>query len=206
MAKEMGVHPIAVAGAIADEYSTYDSFDEVQDTILAGLPDFVFIDYMHLSQSIKINPPVKWVLEVIKMYDAELGKKVSYIFDKLTDLTAHDFGKGNIKLETAMNLQLEYPEHFPGHMNCSEMAKYLTTDEGTVRVATIFMMDAKAKADFLKPFSEKDKDRVAFLITIYKQGIDNFKQRIKEKSPDKIKPGEGGTIIKKWEKFVKIVQ
>lgn len=75
MAKEMGVHPIAVAGAIADEYSTYDRFDEVQDTILAGMPDYIFVDYMHTSQAIKSNPPVKWVLEVIKTYDAELGKR-----------------------------------------------------------------------------------------------------------------------------------
>lgn len=120
----------------------------------------------------------------------------------------HDFGKGNIKLETAMNLQLEYPEHFPGYMNSSEMAKYLTTDEGTVRVATIFMMDAKAKADFLKPFSDDDKKRVAFLITIYRQGLENFKQRVKdnEDGDDKIAPDEGRVIIRKWEKFVKILE
>lgn len=120
-----------------------------------------------------------------------------------------------------MNLQLEYPEHFPGHMNCSEMAKYLSTDEGTVRVATIFMMDAKAKADFLKPFSDDDKKGVAFLITIYKQGLENFKQRVDkarqnklkkimrkgsfEPEEDKYEPGEGNAIVDQWEKFVRIL-
>ena len=212
-AMEMDVNPIAVAGAIADEYSSnYDLEDHIQDNFLTLLPNLVYETTMKGIKKGKIEKIVKegqlgyltnWAIDCMNSVIGEYN----LFLEKFSDLKAHDFGKGNIQLRYALELQNKYSIYFPEKMLANEMAGFLTTDRGMVMLASLAMKDAKEKlANTMKQFDKEEKIRVAFLITAYKQGTSELLESIREKERKrmKYKPGEGAVIICRWVIFEEI--
>jgi len=181
--RKFGVPPIAVAGAIADEYNTQKGvkgiLDWFQDDVLLNfMPNFA-IDF-----------------------DAWLGSD-----SKLFNATKHDLGVGNVKLETAKALYDQHTSTFSEMgWDYTDIVDYLRTRKGTAHMAALYIADAqKELGNLIAPLSQRNKEAV--LITYYKQGptyLDRFLEA-KELEPDRIiKPGEGCRVCLQRDRFLDI--
>jgi hypothetical protein len=219
-AQELNVNPIAVAGAIADEYSdNYNWVDFIHDGLLSTLSNETIVEKRSSLKKHKLYPigkielleelpeQIKDPLEALIAGYNGFVDGLNKVLDKGADLTTSDVGKGNIKLKTAMKLQNKYPVLFTKKMMEREMADYLASDEGTVKLAALFMKHAeKILGKHLTKFGKDEKIKTAFLITAYKQGSSHFNDKIEDAISNKklYQPGEGNRVICYWEIFKKI--
>jgi hypothetical protein len=176
------VPPVAVAGAIADEYNTRTGFksmiDWFQDHILIGKMPNLFIDV-----------------------DSRIG-----IDSKLLNATKHDLGIGNIKLETAKSV---YERHkSDGSLKIkdwSEMVEYILSDEGTINIAAMVIKDAQNNlSSYVKCYSPEIKEAV--YVTYYKQGpayIYRYLSKLSKQTGRCIDPGEGCRVYYQRIEFLK---
>jgi len=181
-AQEYDVPPVAVAGAIADEYTTQTgmkgAFDWLQDNVLLNfMPNFAI------------------------EFDAFVGSS-----SKLLNATKHDIGIGNVKLETAKQLCELYPVAF-GQKNWdySDLVDYLRTDEGTVQIASLVMVRARQLFDsYLTLYSDKRKEAV--YVTYYKQGPayhQRYQDALAQDANHLLIPGEGCRVCRQRDKILK---
>ncbi len=180
--RRYSVPPVAVAGAIADEYNTRTGFKSVvdwfQDNILIGkMPNFL-IDI-----------------------DSRIG-----INSKLLNATKHDLGIGNIKLETAKSIYEKYKSKSNRNLkNWSEMVDYLLSDEGTINIAALVIKDAQnSLSSYVKCYPQEIKEAV--YVTYYKQGLSYVYRYLSKlsKQPGRcIDPGEGCRIFHQRKDFLK---
>ena len=176
------VPPIAVAGAIADEYNTRTGFK--------GIIDW-FQDEVLLN----------WMPNSFIAFDVILG------FDsKLLNATKHDIGLGNIKLETAMKVYKRNKKRFGKEIkDWSAKVDYIRTDAGTVHIAALVIK----RAIFLfqkhiKGYSQEMKEAV--YVTYYKQGpsyLDRFLAKPAARRQGGISPGEGCRVYHQRNEFKK---
>lgn len=177
------VPPIAVAGSIGDEFNTRSGFRSIVDWI----QDDVLLNYMP-SSFIKI--------------DAKVGSQSKWL-----NATKHDIGKGNIKLETARVIYMNYRDKFAQDLSeWSKLVDFIRSDEGTVQIASLVI---KRGQDMLRSYltGYSDDVREAVLVTYYKQG-DSYLQRFLQKSASGvtdsvkyIRPGEGCRVLMQRERF-----
>ena len=159
--EQYGVPPASVAGAIADEYNSHGWFDRWQDQFISSLPEAD--------------------LELDRMYDFDT---------KFLNAFKHDLGPGNIKFETAWSLYENSPGEFPNITNYGSMADYMLTDEGTAKLAALFMADAqRTYGPLLDTLPQELKEAV--LVTSYKRGIENYDLGKKLAELDPYTPGDG---------------
>lgn len=176
------VPPVAVAGAIADEYNTRvfpKSFiDWFQDDIL-----------------------LNWMPDAFITFDARLGFN-----SKLFNATKHDIGKGNIKLATAKRLYDAHRQEFINQsMSYEDLVDYIRSDEGTVHLAALVIRKAQR---VLRPYvgSYDAAIREAVYVTWYKQGpsyLSRFQNRSASANQHDLLPGEG---CRTWHQRSKFLQ
>ena len=181
--KKYGVPPIAVAGAIADEYNTQTGLKGVGDWI----QDEVLLNTMSNSQ-VELDV---WIGSDSKFFNA----------------TKHDIGVGNIKLETAKRLYDQYPGEFERKdWGYADIVDYLRTEKGTAHMAALYI--AHAQRELSSHVASLCPDaKEAVLVTYYKQGPAYLKRFLAAKTlePDReIKPGEGCRVWLQRNKFEKI--
>ncbi len=178
------VPPVAVAGAIADEYNTREGMH-------------AFVDWIQDSLLMNILP--NFAIEV----DAYFG------FDsKLLNATKHDIGIGNIKVETAKQIYEDYQEYFENKSwDYNDICDYILTNEGTVHFAALVIRRAKDyMVDYVNGYSDKGKEAV--YITYYKQGdgyIQRFESALLDEPTRRIQPGEGCRTCLQRERFMSIL-
>ena len=180
--RQYNVPPIAVAGAIADEYNTRTMykgvFDWFQDEIL-----------------------LNWMPSSFISLDAKIG-----INSKWLNATKHDIGIGNIKLETAMRVYERHKSKFGKTINSwEELVDYIRTDAGTIHIATLVIKRAQFLfAPYIKNYSDDLKEAV--FVTYYKQGP-SYLARFRSKPPylrsKGITPGEGCRVYFQRDEFKK---
>ncbi|MDP8105752.1 hypothetical protein QJU39_08620, partial [Pasteurella atlantica] len=177
------VPPIAVAGAIADEYNTSKGlkrfFDWIQDDVLLNyMPNFAI------------------------EFDAVINSN-----SKLFNATKHDLGVGNIKLETAKTIYDNNKNEF-GNLNWdyTDVVDYLRTRDGTAHMTAIYIAEANEKLNsYIQDYPDCKKEAV--LVTYYKQGPSYLSRFLKAKKLDpnrRILPGEGCRVCLQRDKFLKI--
>lgn len=179
--RKYNIPPIAVAGAIADEYNTRGKYlrafvDWGQDVFISLLSDRA----IRLDHKVGVNS--KWL-----------------------NATKHDLGIGNIKLETAMKIYNYYKIIFGKQINSwDDLVDYILTDEGTVHIASLVIRKAKFTMFPYFDSSYSDEIKEALYITYYKQG-ESFVTRYKAKPPHErkkgITPGEGCRGFYQRDKF-----
>jgi hypothetical protein len=178
-AAEFDVPPVAVAGAIADEYNTRSGarapFDWLQDNVLLNfMPNFAI------------------------EFSAFIG------FNSKANAAKHDIGIGNIKLETAMQLYQMYKGSFAAkNWDYTNLVDYLRTDEGTVHIASLVMVRARQLFDpYLTIFSDKRKEAV--YVTYYKQGpsyLERYRNALAAHPNRLLMPGEGCRVCRQRDKI-----
>ena len=160
--RRYNVPPIAIAGAIADEYNTRVGlkgiFDWVQDEILLNLMPSSFI-----------------------FLDAKAG-----ISSKWLNATKHDIGIGNIKLETAKRVYQRNKNRFGKRINNWEkLVDYLRTDNGTIHIATLVIKRAQFLfGPYVKNYPDELKEAV--FVTYYNK-VHLILVRFRSKPPMKEK-------------------
>lgn len=175
------VPPIALAGAIADEYNTQRGIkgylDWFQDKLLSYLPDFAI----------------------------ELDSRLGFN-NKFLNSTKHDIGKGNIKVETAKKMYDRYKILINKDLDSwKKLVEYILTDEGTVHFAALVIKRAKF---LFEPFTKSYADEIkeAVYVTYYKQG-ESYYCRFRSKPAIEIakgiKPGEGCRVYFQRDQFKK---
>jgi len=176
------VPPIAVAGAIADEYNTRFGFkgvfDWVQDEIL-----------------------INWMPNSFISLDAKIG-----INSKWLNATKHDIGVGNIKLETGMRIYKRYKTRFGKKINnWEELVDYIRTDKGTIHIAALVIKRAQfIFAPYVKNYPDELKE--AIFVTYYKQGpsyLARFRSKPAHERRKGITPGEGCRVYFQRDEFKK---
>jgi len=180
-AKHYDVPPVAVAGAIADEYNTR--------TGLKGVVDW-------FQDDVLLNFLPNFAIEL----DVFIGSD-----SKLLNSTKHDIGKGNIKLETAKQLYDMFPGAFAKkNWDYTDLVDYLRTDEGTVHLSSLVILRARQLLDpYLTVYS--DKRREAVYITYYKQGpgyIKRYQDALAADPNRLISPGEGCRVCRQRDKML----
>lgn len=162
--------PIAVAGAIADEYNTRifpkSIIDWFQDEILINwMPNsFIALDEKRQSNS------------------------------KLLNATKHDIGIGNIKVETAKRIYERYKNIFGKQIaDWEELIDYIRTDAGTIQIAALVIKRAQVLfGPSVKNYPAELKEAV--FVTYYKQGpiyLARFRSKPSQERNNGITPGEG---------------
>lgn len=113
---------------------------------------------------------------------------------KLLNATRNDIGIGNINVATANSIYNKYKSTFDNkNWNYSDIINYISSNEGTVHLATLVIKQAQEllKAE-VKGYPDDMKEAV--YVTYYKQGdsyIERFNLNKKRNKNSKIKPGEG---------------
>ncbi|BAP54430.1 hypothetical protein THII_0133 [Thioploca ingrica] len=155
---QFNVPPVAIAGAIADEYNTRTGFKAIIDW---------FQDEVLLN----------WMPNLFIEIDAYVGFK-----SKLLNATQHDIGIGNIKLETAKKTYEKYKHKLPTQkdLDYSALVDYIRTDQGTVYIAALVIKRAIEELNqYVNNYTEEHKE--AIYITYYKQGpsyVSRFKNSL----------------------------
>jgi hypothetical protein len=180
--KHYDVPPVAVAGAIADEYNTR----VFPKSILDWFQDEVLLN---------------WMPDSLIALDAYLG-----INTKLLNATKHDIGIGNIKLETAKRVYERNKNKFAKKIpNWDDLVDYIRTDAGTIHIATLVIKRAQLLfAPHVKNYSLELKEAV--YVTYYKQGpsfLDRFNSKPLLERKNGITPGEGCRVYYQRCEFVK---
>jgi hypothetical protein len=180
-AQQYDVPPVAVAGAIADEYNTQTgmkgAFDWLQDNVLLNfIPNFAI------------------------EFDAFVGSG-----SKLLNATKHDIGIGNVKLETAKQLYDLYPGAFAQkNWGYSDLVDYLRTDEGTVHIASLVIVRGRQLFDpYLTLYSNKRREAV--YVTYYKQGpayLQRYQDALARDPNHLLIPGEGCRVCRQRDKIL----
>ncbi len=147
-----GVPPVAIAGGIADEYNTRQGLHMLVDW---------FQDYL----------VIRWLPDIAIRVDVWYGAD-----SRLANSTKNDLGKGNINLAKAMQLYKDNPDAFSGRkMNYHDLVKYICSDEGTVHLATLAILEGKRVLDpHLAGLTPQKKE--AIYVTFYKQGLPMMKR------------------------------
>jgi hypothetical protein len=192
----IGVPPVAVAGAIADEYNARVTelsgfrryLDESQDQLWSWLPEYIFDwSVRHASSS------------------------------KVMNATRHDIGDGNINVATARTVYDEFrscfvdiptdTSPFVGEQRdrWNEIVDYVLTSEGTVVLAALVIKKAmREMAPQLRGRSPEIQE--AILVTYYKQGaryVQRFYARLAENSDATLIPGEGCRVYHQRAEFMR---
>jgi hypothetical protein len=172
--QRFNVPPIAVAGSIADEYNTRRGIrvplNWIQDNI-----------WVNFATNLEFERDAKW------------GSS-----RKLFNLTKHDVGLANVKVETAHQIYDEYRHTFSRYdLDYEDIVDYIRTDNGTVHVATLVI---KKAAQELKPFSQGMSEEKAegLYVTYYKQGpayVSRFRSARALDPLRRIEPGEGCRVV-----------
>jgi outer membrane protein OmpA-like peptidoglycan-associated protein len=188
------VPPVAVAGAIADEYNTSRDLKAVVDWFQdVGWLPHVFNWAIAVHQWIEIPEKLAWL---------GLPKKLEELLSKM-DPREHDIGAGNIKLKTAMELQEEYPGILE-EKNYAEMVDHIAKVEGTVQLATLTIRKARDELDtHVQDYTAAGREAV--YITYYKQGedyVDRFKKSLATDPNHRITPGEGCRVYLQRDHFL----
>lgn len=181
--QKFGVPPIAVAGAIADEYNTQKGVKGILD----WFQDDVLLNFMP-----------NFAIEFDAWIDAD---------SKLLNATKHDLGVGNIKLKTAKTLYETHSNTFAKiGWDYTDIVDYLRTRKGTAHMAALYISDAQEKlGDHIASLNQRNREAV--LVTYYKQGPEYLKRFLESKQlePDRvIKPGEGCRVCLQRDKFLEI--
>ena len=180
--RQYNIPPIAVAGAIADEYNTRvfpkSVIDWFQDEILLNLMPSSFI-----------------------AFDAKIG-----FGSKILNATKHDIGIGNIKLETAMRVYERHKNKFGKKINnWAELVDYIRTDAGTIHIAALVIKRAQLIfAPYVKNYPDELKEAV--FVTYYKQGpsyLARFRSKPSHTRNKGITPGEGCRVYYQRDEFKK---
>jgi len=180
--RRYNVPPIAVAGAIADEYNTRifpkSVIDWFQDEILINWMPSSFI-----ALDVKIGFSSKWL-----------------------NATKHDIGVGNIKLETARRVYERHKNRFGTQIdNWADLVDYILTDKGTIHMATLVIKRSKFLfGPYVKNYSDELKEAV--FVTYYKQGptyLSRFLSKPAHERNKGIAPGEGCRVYYQRDEFKK---
>jgi hypothetical protein len=157
-ADRYNVPPLAVAGAIANEYDT--RFDHTRKGLL-------HYDQFQDWYVPKLSWPGSAITErfdnrVIPAYAGSPGWLDS------------DIGPANIHLATAMQLWHDYPEDFPSTVHdYPSLAKYVVSNEGTAQLASRYISWAQRAFDNSLSNTEKPlspDDRVALYVDYFRKG------------------------------------
>jgi LysM repeat protein len=179
------VPPVAVAGAIADEFNSSRGGKRVADWFQDKF-------YIHTFSNNRFR------------IAAILDEK-----SKLLNATKHDLGIGNIQLGTAKMLYDRYPESFlDKDWDYQDLVDYIQTDGGTCHLAALYIRYGwEMLADEIADYPLRRYEAV--LVTFYKQGEEKYVGRFwerKEKDPSaKIEPGEGCRVCLQREKIMKML-
>ncbi len=180
--KQYNVLPIAVAGAIADEYNTRifpkSVIDWFQDEILLNFMPSSFI-----------------------AFDEKMGFN-----SKLLNTTKHDIGIGNIKLETAKRVYERHKNRFGKKFNnWEELVDYIRTDAGTIHIAALVIKRAQFLfSPYVKNYTIELKEAV--YVTYYKQGpiyLTRFLSKPSNERNKGLTPGEGCRVYYQRDEFKK---
>ncbi|EQC4551520.1 hypothetical protein ACY5GL_001878 [Cronobacter malonaticus] len=197
-ANKFSIPPIAIAGALADEYNTRFSsgyslakktLDNLQDNIY---PKGKYIEYPESINNSLSSQELDEQYEALKDKDPDNVRRTSW--DRASNAVAGDYGKGNISLRTAYDIYDASPklDDFP-EMSRLDILRYLVTDEGTVHFAAISIMLAqRVLQEHISNLPPRKKE--ATLITYFKQGDHyraKFLNNLKMNSNAQIKSGEG---------------
>lgn len=180
--RRYNVPPIAVAGAIADEYNTRvfprSIIDWYQDEILLNnMPS------ISIAVHAKIGFNSKWL-----------------------NATKHDIGIGNIKLETAKKVYERHKNEFGKQIDSwAALVDYIRTDAGTIHIAALVIKRAQFLfGPYVKKYPLELKEAV--FVTYYKQGpsyLARFRSRPSHERDRAIKPGEGCRTYHQRDEFKK---
>ena len=188
------VPPVAVAGAIADEYNTSRDFKAAVD----WLQDVGWLPHVW-NWAIAVH---SWIDIPEKLALLGLPKKLEELLSKI-DPREHDIGVGNVKLKTAMELQKEYPGILE-EKNYAEMVNHLVQIEGTVQLATLTIRKARDELDsYVQDYTPAGQEAV--YVTYYKQGedyVDRFKESLAADPNHRITPGEGCRVYLQRDRFL----
>ncbi|EDW4359747.1 hypothetical protein ABC89_004652, partial [Salmonella enterica subsp. salamae] len=133
--ERLTVPPVAVAGALADEYNTRfmpdysyakKQLDYLQDEVI---PKGKYTEYPEPQNNEMSSRDLERQYETMKKNDPDNINRT--IFDRLSNTVAGDYGKGNISLRTAYDMYDEEFDNFH-EMSRLDILRYLVTDEGTV--------------------------------------------------------------------------
>ena len=186
--------PVAVAGAIADEYNTSRDLRPwwTGFRTWAGC-------LMSLTGRSRC---IEWIEIPEKLAWLGLPKKLEELLSKM-DPREHDIGAGNIKLKTAMELQEEYPGILE-EKNYAEMVDHIVKVEGTVQLATLTIRKARDELDtHVQDYTAAGREAV--YVTYYKQGedyVDRFKKSLATDPNHRITPGEGCRVYLQRDHFL----
>lgn len=191
------VPPIAVAGALADEYNTRfmpdysyakKQLDYLQDEVI---PKGNYTELPEPQNNIMSSSDLEVQYQTIKENDPNNIKRTTS--DRLSNTVAGDYGKGNISLRTAYDMYDEKIDDFP-EMSRLDILRYLATDEGTVHFAALSIKKAwDIMSKYIDTFPPRKQEAV--LVTYFKQG-DNYRIKfinnsLKNNPNAKIRSGEG---------------
>ena len=180
------VPPVAVAGAIADEYNTRYSLKKA-----FGLVDW-FQDNIWIHS---------FSNEDFRM-DAFLDRD-----GKIRNATKNDIGVANIKVETAMMIYERYRNIFQDKCwDYKKIVDYLLTDGGTVHMAALVIKHGQELLyDEIEDYPSCAYEAV--LVSFYKQGREEYIEKKwktrKAKDPTaRIRPGEGCRVCLQRDRFL----
>ncbi|EDO2949880.1 hypothetical protein CXS67_24375, partial [Salmonella enterica] len=195
--ERLTVPPVAVAGALADEYNTRfmpdysyakKQLDYLQDEVI---PKGKYTEYPEPQNNEMSSRDLERQYETMKKNDPDNINRT--IFDRLSNTVAGDYGKGNISLRTAYDMYDEEFDNFH-EMSRLDILRYLVTDEGTVHFAALSIKKAlNVMSTYIQDLPPRKQEAV--LITYFKQG-DNYRRKfinrsLKNNPNAKIRSGEG---------------
>ncbi|EDV0905224.1 hypothetical protein QF91_004478 [Salmonella enterica subsp. salamae] len=200
----LSVPPVAVAGALADEYNTRfmpdysyakKQLDYLQDEVI---PKGKYTEYPEQQNNEMSSRDLERQYETMKKNDPDNIKRTT--FYRLSNTVAGDYGKGNISLRTAYDMYDEKFDNFQ-EMSRLDILRYLITDEGTVHFAALSIKKAlNVMSEYIQDLPPRKHEAV--LVTYFKQG-DNYRikfinRSLKNNPNAKIRSGEGcGTCFQR---------
>jgi outer membrane protein OmpA-like peptidoglycan-associated protein len=164
-----GVSPLAIAGAIADEYDAHGLVDLGQDAVVPRLLEWM----IDIDRFLDIEPQ-----DLEPIVGEDLGEKGA----KLLNTLENDIGPANIKVRTALALveagAITVPGSPSGNPQVSVIIDFLMTDPGTVETTGAVIGQAQ---QLFGPFlgDHGDPVRDAVLMEYFKQG-DTYYDRFLE--------------------------
>lgn len=194
---KFSVSPIAVAGALADEYNTRfmpdysyakKRLDYLQDNVI---PKGKYTEFEEKINNKMSSDDLETQYQTIKENDPDDIKRTTW--DRISNTVAGDYGKGNISLRTAYDMYDEKLDTFQ-NMSRLDILRYLVTDEGTVHFAALMIKKAQAiMKEYIHDLPPRKQE--AILVTYFKQG-DNYRRKfinrsLKNNPEAKIRSGEG---------------
>ena len=194
---KFSVPPIAVAGALADEYNTRfmpdysyakKRLDYLQDNVI---PKGKYTEFEETVNNKKSSDDLEKQYQTIKKNDPDDIKRTTW--DRVSNTVAGDYGKGNISLRTAYDMYDDKLDSFP-NMSRLDILRYLVTDEGTVHFAALMIKKAKdIMSGYVIDLPQRKQE--AILVTYFKQG-DKYRRKflsisLKNNPEARIKSGEG---------------